>query len=83
MYYNYDMVVYSQVHFIGPDQLSSEYFQLHLIGLDIPCLKWTVSLYHCKHELVILTLVWLHEFQSSINNILLRYTIVIPIQLSV
>ena len=44
MYYNYIMMVYSHLYITGPDQLSSEYFQLHLIGLEIPCLQWIVSL---------------------------------------
>ena len=35
---------FTQLYFTGTDQLSSEYFQLHLIGLETPCLQWIVSL---------------------------------------
>ena len=35
---------------------------------------FVIVIVHCKNELVILTLIWLHEFQCSIDNMLLRYS---------
>ena len=37
---------------------------------------WEANI-HCKNELVILTIIWLQEFQCSIYNMFLRYKLLL------
>ena len=42
--------------------------QFYFLKYVLCCRFTDLQIVHCKNELVILTLIWLHKFQCSIDN---------------